>query len=174
MSRIHRTKVFRHLPGLEVKAVFSDCGKFRYLLKIKRKDAVQGKRVCAIMLNPSVASEEQADKSVQFLEKLVFEKPSPFFKDCSELWITNLFAYIQTHNFEGTPEEVGVENDQYLASAITEADIVLLAWGKTCPHTERQAKVIEILANYTGKQYFTTRSHPSRGRYDDFVIPWKR
>ena len=173
MNRTSGIKVYRHLPDLEVKAVFSDCGNYRYLLKIKRMGVASGKRVCAIMLNPSVANEWQADKSVQFLEKLIFEKAIPYFNKVTEIWIANLFAYIQTKNFKGTPEQVGELNDHYLASAIAAADIVLIAWGKSCSHPERQSKVGELLSRYPDKILLVTKRHPSRGQYENFVTSFQ-
>lgn len=173
MSKGPTKKVFQHLQGLQVKAVFSDCCNYRYLLKIKKLGVVPGKRVCVIMLNPSVASEKQADKSVQFLEKLIFEKVAPHFSEVSELWIVNLYAYVQTRYFKGMPEQVGEQNDHYLDTAIAAADIVLLAWGKTCSHPDRQAKVMELLSNYPEKVLLVTRRHPSRGQYENFVAEFK-
>lgn len=167
-----RPKSFRHLAGLKVTAVFSDCGKYRYLMEIKRVQETSGKQVCAIMLNPSIANENQADKSVQFLEKLIFEKPSTYFKDINELTIVNLFAHIQTRNFQGNPRQVGSLNDYYLQQAISKADIVLIAWGKTCGFSERQKVVMHFLEEFPEKTVLQTRSHPSRGTYEDFVHPF--
>ena len=171
MKTPSKPKFFKHLEGLQVRAEFSDCGNFRYLLEIIRDTNKQERRVCAVMLNPSIANDKQADKSVQFLEKLIFEKPSSYFKNISGLTIVNLFAYIQTRNFEGSPEQVGPLNDQYLQMAISEADMVLIAWGKTCDYPERQAFVMKALEKTPEKPVFITNSHPSRGTYKDFVRP---
>jgi hypothetical protein len=172
MSKKPSIKSFRHLEGLNVNAVFSDCGNYRYLMEIKKGDNPSGKHICAIMLNPSIADENQADKSVQFLEKLIFEKPSPYFKDMETLIIVNLFAFIQTRKFQGNPEQAGPDNDQYLRQTIAKSDMVLIAWGKSCGYPQRQELVMNILHEYPEKPVFITKSHPSRGTYKDFIRPF--
>lgn len=169
MKRPFNSKNFQHLDGLTISAVFSDCGNYRYLLEIKKNAIKRGKRVCAIMLNPSIADETQADKSVQFLEKLIFEKADPYFKNVSQLSVVNLFAFIQTRNFEGGPDQVGVQNDRYLEATVKNSDIVLIAWGKTCAYSERKALVMKLLDKYTEKEILITKSHPSRGSYQNFI-----
>ena len=169
MKNPSKPKFFRHLEGLIITAVFSDCGIFRYLIENKKTKETSGKRVCAIMLNPSVANETRADKSVQFLEKLIFEKASRYFKGVTNLSIVNLYAFIQTRDFEGRPEQVGPQNDHYLEAAISRADIVLIAWGKSDSHPQRKAGILEVLDQYPGKTILVTKSHPSRGTYMDFI-----
>ena len=169
MKKPFKPKFFKHLQGLKIRAVFSDCGNYRYLLDIEKEEQKKGKRVCAIMLNPSVADESRADKSVQFLEKLIFEKDSDFFKGVNRISIVNLFAFVQTRDFEGKPEQVGPQNDHYLETAISGADIVLIAWGKSESHPERKARVLQVLDRYPSKTILVTKIHPSRGRYGDFI-----
>lgn len=172
MKKRSGPKRYKHLEGLKTRAVFSDCGKYRYLLEMTKNTQEQGKQVCAIMLNPSVADEYQADKSVQFLERLLFQKGSPNLEHITGLSVVNLFAFIQTHNFIGSPEHVGKLNDQYLDQAIAEADMVLIAWGKSCAYPERQAVVYKLLEKHPEKAVFLTKSHPSRGTYQDFIRPY--
>lgn len=57
------------------------------------------------MQNPSYAGEEVADKSVQFMEKVVFQKGLPEFRDVRRLIVVNQFAYIETNNFEGRSDQ---------------------------------------------------------------------
>ncbi len=172
MKKRSGPKFFKHLDGLNVRAEFSDCGRYRYLLEIVKDTKEQGTRVCAIMLNPSIANEKQADKSVQFLEKLLFEKTSPYLKNVVSLTIVNLFAHIQTRQFKGSPKQIGPLNDKYLHKAISKADIILIAWGKTCGYPERQTVVMNFLDKFPEKAIFITNSHPSRGTYKDFIRPF--
>ena len=169
MKTTPKLKFYKHLEGLKVRAEFSDCGKFRYLLEIANEKKKKGQKVCTIMVNPSVANVKQADKSVQFLEKLIFEKPSPYFKNVSSFFVVNLFSFIQTRDFKGSPEQVGAKNDHYLERAIAVADIVLIAWGKSNTHQERKECVLELLQRYTDKKVYTTKKHPSRGHYNSFI-----
>ena len=121
------------------------------------------------MQNPSVANENIADKSVQFLEKLIFEKGLPEFSNVSRCIVVNQFARVQTHNFKGEPEDLGKDNDLHIRQAIEESDIVIIAWGKNNPYESRQQAILDMLDSSTGKFIFRTRKHPSRGFYSDFV-----
>ena len=160
---------FRHLNDLSISADFSDCGKFRYNLIIERLDGLGEDTVCVIMQNPSTANEYMADKSVQFLEKLIFKESYPEFRQVGRIVIVNQFAYIQTHNFEGLPEHIGTKNDRIIKEAIEGADIVLLAWGKNNCYEFRKEKIYSMLEACDGKILLETKKHPSRGYYKDFV-----
>lgn len=167
-----RKQTFEHIPGLDISAVFSKCGNYRYLLKIRKKDSENKNSVCVILQNPSIANETYADKSVQFLEKLVFEKESKLMQAC-ELQIVNQFAYIKTKGFEGQEQQVGPLNDTYIQSALKSANLVLLAWGKTNPFQDRKKQILDFLAKLPEKKVFITSCHPSRGHYKNFITPWK-
>ena len=119
---------YDHIGGVEVRAQFSSEGEFRYRnrLEITLNDTVpNGKTVCAVMQNPSYAGEDVADKSVQFLEKLVFTKGLPEFYGVRSLIVVNQFAYIQTKDFEGLPNQIGELNDAAIMTALNESDIVV-------------------------------------------------
>jgi hypothetical protein len=54
--------------------------------------APTGKTVCVVMQNPSYAGEDVADKSVQFMEKVVFQKGLAEFTDVRRLIVVNQFV----------------------------------------------------------------------------------
>lgn len=164
--------MYRHILGVSVKAVFSEDGQFRYRLTIEKSAGQVNKNVCVIMQNPSSADAEQADKSVQFLERLIFEKDNPLFENVSRLTIVNQFAHVQTNGFNGEYKYIGVENDDYISDSINEADMVLIAWGKINRYKERQRAINSILRNHPDKELFKTAKHPSRGFYDNFIEPY--
>jgi hypothetical protein len=124
------------------------------------------------MQNPSVAGSEFADKSVQFLEKLIFQKQDPAFKKASQVVIVNQFARIQTRNFKGSPEDEGPENKAHLMEAIRVSDIILIAWGKTNPYKASQRNILQMLATFKDKTVLITKKHPSRGMYENFILPF--
>ena len=128
--------VYKHLHTIDAQAIYSPCGSYRYQLLLNHSGKANGKRVCVIMQNPSVAGSEFADKSVQFLEKLIFQKQTKVFKKASQIVIVNQFARIQTKNFKGLAEDEGPENKAHIAQAIRASDIILIAWGKTNPFKE--------------------------------------
>lgn len=121
------------------------------------------------MQNPSVANEDIADKSVQFLEKLIFKKELPEFREVSQCFIVNQFARIQTRGFKGRTSDIGPENDHYIKSAIHKSDSILIAWGKTNSYTERQLGILEMIRASINKKVLMTKKHPSRGSYQDFI-----
>jgi len=124
------------------------------------------------MQNPSYAGEDVADKSVQFLEKLVFTKGLPEFDGVRRLIVVNQFAYIQTDGFEGLPHQIGELSDAAIKTALDESDIVVLAWGSSNRFEERKAYVLGLLDGIKQKTLLKTRMHPSRGRYDGFIQPY--
>jgi hypothetical protein len=167
--------IYQHINGVEVAAKFSseDESRYRYRLEITLKDASpNGKTVCAVMQNPSYAGEDVADKSVQFLEKVVFTKALPDFQGVRRLIVVNQFAYIQTDGFEGLPHQIGELNDAAIKAALDECDVVVLAWGSSNRFEERKAYVLGLLGGMKHKTLLKTKMHPSRGRYDGFIQPY--
>ncbi len=125
------------------------------------------------MQNPSVADDKVADKSVQFLEKLILEnKGYPQFKGVNRIIIVNQFAYIKTNDFIGSTEHIGEENDLYIRKSITEADIILIAWGVSNAYKNRQDQIISVIKDVGKKEVYATKKHPSRGRYKDFIYKY--
>ncbi|MFZ2124497.1 MAG: DUF1643 domain-containing protein [Rhodoferax sp.] len=166
---------YEHIDGVEVSAQFSSEGESRYRNRLDitlNGAASAGKTVCAVMQNPSYAGEDVADKSVQFLEKVVFKKGLPEFDGVRRLIVVNQFAYIQTNDFEGLPNQIGALNDATIRAALHESDIVVLAWGSSNRFEARKAFVHCLLGSMNHKALFKTRMHPSRGRYDGFIQPF--
>jgi hypothetical protein len=163
---------YLHRPGLTVKAEFSpeDIPIFRYYLEITRNgDRSCSKTVCAIMQNPSYANVEIADKSVQVLEKVVFEKDYEELKGVQRLIIVNQFGYIQTKNFIGNEEQIGKRNEKAIIDAIDKADIVLIAWGKANKYIERKKNILKVIQAKKEIVVLQTSRHPSRVIYDGFI-----
>ncbi|MGB5691017.1 MAG: DUF1643 domain-containing protein [Flavobacteriaceae bacterium] len=162
---------FGHLHPLIITAEFSDCGKYRYLLSAINPDSQGSKTLSVIMQNPSEADETQADKSVQFLQNLVFRKNYDVFKEVRRMNILNQFAFIQTKGFKGNHDLIGPKNDDIIRTVIKDSDIILIAWGKNNPYKDRQQELTKMLLEYDDKLILKTRKHPSRGFYTDFIGP---
>lgn len=124
------------------------------------------------MQNPSVANSEVADRSAQFLEKLIFLKEYPEFKDVNEIIIVNQFAYVQTNDFNGSSNHIGLENDSYIKEAVESSDIVLVAWGASNGYTKRKIAINAIISATKNKILLQTKAHPSRGTFVDFITPY--
>ncbi len=167
--------IYEHIDGVSVTAQFSWEGdlRYRYRLEVVLNDATPtGKTACVVMQNPSYANEHVADKSIQFMEKAVFKNGLPEFEGVRRLIVVNLFARIQTNDFQGLPHEIGALNDAAIKDALHESDIVILGWGSANRFEERKAFVLGILGEMKQKTLFKTRMHPSRGRYDGFIQPY--
>ena len=148
-------KCYKHIDGVNVKAKFSKDLRFRYRLEITLKNSLTyGKTACVVMQNPSYADEDVADKSVQFMEKIVFQKGLPEFEKVRRLIVVNQFAAIQTNGFQGLPREVGLGNDAAIETALNEADIIILGWGAANRFDQRKAFVLGLLQKMNGKQLF--------------------
>jgi len=162
---------FMHIDNVEVIPSFSDDKKSRYKLEVIKTDALESDRkiVCVIMQNPSYANKEVADKSVQFVEKLIFYKDYAEFKGTYKIIVVNQFAHIQTNNFEGDDKTTCAKNDKYIKSAIEESDIILVAWGKSNKYYNRQKAINSMLRLASNKKVYKTKSHPSRGSYKNFI-----
>jgi len=167
---------YMHIDGVDVKAHFSkERGLlYRYRLEMVRPSVkAPGKTACVVMQNPSYASEVVADKSVQFMEKIIFLKGHTEFEGVRRMIVVNQFARVQTNDFEGLPHEVGSGNDAAIRTALREAHIIILAWGCSNPFEERQKFVLSCVKKLRGKQLFKTRTHPSRAAYAGFIQPFK-
>lgn len=167
--------IYNHINNVTVTAQFAWEGdlRYRYRLEIILNEAVPtGKTVCVVMQNPSYAGEDVADKSVQFMEKVVFQKGLAEFAGVRRLIVVNQFAFIQTNAFQGLPHEIGSLNDAAIHEALLESDIVILGWGSTNRFEERKAYVLSLLGEMKQKVILKTRMHPSRGRYENFIQPF--
>jgi len=164
---------YKHIDGVKVKAkIYYELGKkkFRYRMVVDYLKRPKGKKTaCVIMMNPSKADKEVADKSVQFMEKVVFEKDFPQFKKVRRLIIVNQFAFYQTNNFKGLASEVGSKNDEAIQKAFEESDIIIIGWGKANKFKDRQRFVCELLEKLKNKKLYETNSHPSRAGYKRFI-----
>jgi hypothetical protein len=163
--------IYRHIEQVSAKALFSKCKKYRYRLDISLNKPIDSdtKIVCAVMQNPSVANSDFADKSVQFLEKLIFTKDDSNFSGVKKLIVVNQFAFVQTNDFSGKNAYIGPDNDSYIQQAISESDIILVAWGRSNAYVARKKAINAILRKTIGKTLLLGKAHPSRASYDDYV-----
>ena len=167
---------YNHIAGVNVSAEFTEENgeRYRHWLEIELQAGPNNPlTACVIMMNPSYACVEFADKSVQFMERVVFQKGFPEFHDVGRLIVVNQFAKIQTHKFLGLPQEIGATNNAAIERAFGMADIIILGWGRANPFEERKAFALDLVRRLPGKRVFMTRSHPSRASYAGFIVTWQ-
>ena len=165
---------YLHIKNVTAKAWFATEGgiKYRYRLDITKVGAsTPPKTVCVVMQNPSYAGEKEADKSVQFIEKNVFELGLTEFKGVERLIVVNQFARIQTTGFTGLPSDLGTKNNKAIKAALEESEIIVIGWGTSNGFEARKDFVFSLLKRMHGKQLYKTKMHPSRGRYAGFILP---
>lgn len=166
---------YKHVMDVSVSADFAQEGecRHRYRLDIFLNGVCEmEKTACVVMQNPSYACETHADKSVQFMEKVVFENGLPEFRGVRRLIVVNQFSKIQTNGFQGLEKEIGLRNNEAIKAALDESDIVIIGWGSSNRFEERKAYVLGLLQDMPHKLVLKTRMHPSRGRYEGFIQPF--
>ena len=124
--------------GTRSEAAYSECGLYRYSLERRWDD---GGLCCYILLNPSTATEERNDPTIERCERRARAMGFGGFA------VTNLFAYRATipADLKRAGEPVGPENDAALLDAAQNARMVLCGWGVHGAHLGRGAEVASRL-----------------------------
>lgn len=104
-------------------AIISECEKYRYFLS--RSWIGHGKKICFIGLNPSTADASFDDPTIR--RCVDFSKRF----DGSHLLMVNIFAYRSTNPkfLEDIDDPFGEKNSYWIDYALSEADIIISAWG---------------------------------------------
>lgn len=120
-------------------AVFSDCERYRYVLRIKWD---RGPVVNFVMLNPSTADEVKSDPTIDKCQKRALAL------GYGGLVVTNLFALRATDPkvMLADVEPVGPENDQHILREAMDALGIVCAWGQDGNHQGRADFVYRCLA----------------------------
>jgi hypothetical protein len=129
---------------LKKNAVFDSTSTYRYSLT-RVWDENKDKAVF-IMLNPSIANEEEDDKTTK--RCLYFAENFGF----GSIEIVNLFALVATdyNALKKVSKEVaiGPENEKYIIKALNSADMAIAAWGENCTIHERHKDILELFQDY--------------------------
>lgn len=176
---------------LELYALISECGNYRYLLKRTFKPGLfkKARKICCfIMHNPSNADGEVDDPTTR--------RCMQYAKDwgCSELYIINRFAWRSTvaGNLHGLGNDaVGLDNDTVMRAVLREVKasdgLTVAAWGSFVTSHEQHAKllkertafVIDMCKEMEVPLHYLTLSesghpaHPLYQRADLRPTPWQ-
>ncbi len=120
-------------------AIYSDCEHYRYALS--RVWDAQGKKALFIMLNPSKATEQQNDPTVERCEQRA--RRLGFGGFC----VVNIFAWRETHPklMRQAVDPIGPENDAEVLKACDWADTVVCGWGTHGEHLNRGREMERVL-----------------------------
>jgi hypothetical protein len=128
--------------GIHGSAVFSDDGKYRYVLT-RDWGAAPGRLAVFVGLNPSVADARQDDRTVQKCWRW------------ARKWSYSSFVMLNVYAFRATDpkrlgtvsDSVGLYNDVFLSAYASAASFVVAAWGNGVGDKERLLEVREILVS---------------------------
>jgi len=133
-----RSLDFRHDGATGFGAVFSTCGRWRYLLW--RIDRPGGKLLGMGLLNPSRADETRDDPTIRQCRMRARQAR------LSGVLVWNLFAFRATlpADLKCASDPVGADNDAAIALALGLARRTLVAWGNHGLHRGRDAEVMTL------------------------------
>jgi hypothetical protein len=112
-------------------AVFSDCGKYRYVLWrcLTGRFDEPHTSVLWLMLNPSTANATKLDPTLT--RCLAYTKAWGY----QQMAVVNVFAFRSTNpkGLLSAVDPVGAENDQHIGIEAAGADLVVCGWGEGVP-----------------------------------------
>lgn len=158
-------------------AIISDCGLYRY--RLERHGLSGAGAVAWIMVNPSTADANADDATIR--------KVIGFTERLGGGWATvgNLFAYRATdvRELRTADDPRGPENDAHLRRIMSEAPLVIAAWGpaaKLPPDRRKRWRTVAMIARELGVtlQCLGTAQdgqprHPLMLTYSTPLQPWK-
>ncbi|MDN8592718.1 DUF1643 domain-containing protein [Paenibacillus sp. 11B] len=131
---------------VKTKAIYSDANRnYRYYLeKSAVEKAKQGEKIATIiMLNPSYADEYKLDLSIMKVFNMLLKE------GYTTLKVVNLFAFVATKHsaLVSTVASTGGENDKWIKKAITNIDLLIIAWGSNEDQYKRRKYQVNKIIN---------------------------
>ena len=163
----------RHQKGdAPSSAVCSDCERYRYSLT--RIWNPQACRVHFVMLNPSTATEQRNDPTVERCERRARALGFGAFR------VTNIFAWRETdpRAMRRADDPIGPANDDAIREACRWADRTICAWGLHGMHLDRGLAVEKMMRTLGIRLYHLGLSksghpkHPLYLPYSEEPRPW--
>lgn len=154
-------------------ALYSDCERYRYCLT-RTWDPARP-LINFVMLNPSTATEERNDPTIERCERRARAL------DAGGFAITNLFAFRATdpRDLRRAANPNGPDNDTVLIDTAAGAAQIIAAWGVHGAHLNRAAEVTPLLAQSPTPLYhlgLTKHGHPRHPLYLPYTqqpVRWK-
>lgn len=155
----------RHIGETSVsEALYSDCERYRYALSRTWDDTTAP--VAFIMLNPSTATEERNDPTIERCERRAR------MMGAGGLLIGNLFAFRATRpsDLKAADAPVGAENDAELIKICARAGMCIAAWGVHGTLLQRHLDILSILPRPLHCLGLTKHGHPRHPLYVSYDI----
>ena len=151
-------------------ASYSDCELYRYSLK--RVWQPDKKKVTFVLLNPSTATEQKNDPTVERCERRARTLGFGAFLVC------NIFAWRDTKpkTMKLSIDPIGPNNDKAISDGCKWADTVICAWGTHGSHLNRGSKVLALIGKknlyHLGLTKDGSPKHPLYISYKQKPIKW--
>lgn len=148
-------------------ATYSSCERYRYALT--RCWEPSGRRALFIMLNPSKATEQHNDPTVERCERRARALGFGAFR------VANIFAWRETDPkmLRAADSPIGHETDRLLQADCNWADQIICGWGAHGAHLGRGGAV-ELLLRATGRPLYhlglTKDGHPRHPLYIAYSV----
>lgn len=126
--------------NVKTTAVFSKDRKKRYLLRMTWDESKP--KACIIMTYPSTANELEIDQTSQLCRN------NAVAQGYGSISIVNLFCSLD----QSKPESDRM-NSSVIAEESSNADIIIVAYGRGVMHTEEKKRMLEALKPYNDKLY---------------------
>ena len=153
---------FRHDPASGSGAVYSPCGKWRYLLW--RSESRRAGLIGMGLLNPSTADHLRDDPTIRQCRQRAWQAGA------KGVLVWNLFAWRATKpaDLKRADDPVGPNNDEAIALAAEITRRTILAWGTHGGHRGRDEDVLGLLAGAACELWMlglTATGHPRHPLY---------
>jgi hypothetical protein len=147
-------------------AVFSDCGKYRYLLTRDLNVSGQVKKCLFIMLNPSTADASKNDPTVRRCISFAARE------SCTHLTVCNLFAARSTDpkQLELMEDPTGPLNLDHISRALDSHDLIIVAFGAHKMASRSRAwQMIKEHGKFRKSLYFLGKTKSGAPRHPLYV-----
>ena len=140
-------------------AFYSPCLQYRYGLR--RTWDSGGGEILFVMLNPSTATEERNDPTIERCQRRAARL------GFGGMRIANLFAWRATRpaDLRGADDPVGLENDALLLAWTSDVALTIAAWGVHGAFRDRAAQVAPLLRGEVRHLGLTRDGHPRHPLY---------
>lgn len=179
MKSAQTVKHFSMVDNAAIKAKFFDCRRHRATLFLPFLGRTTGKTLCVVGQNPSAADEHVADKTIRYLEELIYRTQPEY----AALLMLNLYSRVDTAK-SATAQLLHNSCVRLFSRALDELEDFLLVYGK--PKNEGaykfQKRAQVVVDAIKGKRIFkidvgtSYPPHPGNPRilYQNYAVPLAR
>lgn len=148
VMKMSNTNTVEKISSIKTTATFSKDSKHRYLLKMEWDD--KKPKAAIIMTYPSTADEYFIDQTTMLVRN------NAVANNFGAVSILNIFSAMEN----GLPKSDKF-NTAIILKECSEADVILLAYGRSANYGEKKEEMLQLLSKYAEKLY-TIADHQGR------------